>query len=157
IRNAYELLTRLGLEKDLPIVPLFESEEALRAGCGIVVEWLKENPVYKRLVESKWNGRYEVMLGYSDSSKQSGPLFSRHLIHSAMYESENELSELKLKHFLFHGSGGSVARGGGSVQEQISFWPSSALEFPILTIQGEMVQRSFASPEILRSMVIKFF
>jgi phosphoenolpyruvate carboxylase len=41
-----------------------------------------------------------------------------------------------------------VDRGGGSIPEQTAWWPAGALRNYKVTIQGEMVERSFASPEI---------
>ena len=63
---------------------------------------------------------------------------------------ESDLKRHGLKPQFFHGSGGSVERGGGSVQEQIEWWPKSALQKVKITIQGEMVQRTLASPEIFK-------
>jgi phosphoenolpyruvate carboxylase len=53
----------------------------------------------------------------------------------------------------FQGSGGSIDRGGGRVQDQASWWPEGALRNYKVTIQGEMVERSMASPEITRSQL----
>ena len=94
------------------------------------------------------------MLGYSDSAKQSGVLPSRLLIAKAMQDIDKTLKSVQLKPVFFHGSGGSVARGGGSLKEQISWWSQSAIENPKMTVQGEMIQRLFASKEILNSQCI---
>ena len=89
------------------------------------------------------------MLGYSDSSQESGVFPSRYLISKSMKEIDRYLIKKKLVPVFFHGSGGSVARGGGSIKEQISWWPKSAINVFKATIQGEMVARSFASKHIL--------
>jgi phosphoenolpyruvate carboxylase len=53
----------------------------------------------------------------------------------------------------FHGAGGSTGRGGGTIEEQAATWPRGSMDPVKLTVQGEMVERTFASPEILRSGV----
>jgi len=52
-------------------------------------------------------------------------------------------------------SGGSVGRGGGTVEEQFATWPPGAVHVVKQTLQGEMVERTLATPEILRSQVLK--
>ncbi len=61
----------------------------------------------------------------------------------------------KLSPIFFHGSGGSVARGGGSVEEQVAWWPDSARQHYKATLQGEMIYRSLASAEIFKSQIQK--
>jgi phosphoenolpyruvate carboxylase len=95
------------------------------------------------------------MVGYSDSSKENGVLPARLLIEGALFDIEEFLLKHKLTPVFFHGSGGSTGRGGGSVLEQISWLPQSALEIFKVTIQGEMVQRTFSNPAIMRSQVGK--
>ncbi|RYZ85111.1 MAG: phosphoenolpyruvate carboxylase [Proteobacteria bacterium] len=57
----------------------------------------------------------------------------------------------KVTPVFFHGSGGSIDRGGGSVRDQMAAWPDSAKRAYKATIQGEMVERTFSSPEIAMS------
>jgi phosphoenolpyruvate carboxylase len=57
--------------------------------------------------------------------------------------------------YFFHGSGGSVGRGGGSIEDQAATWPPGASAVVKQTLQGEMVERTLATPEILRSQVLK--
>ncbi len=155
-RNGIRLVARELTENPLPVVPLFETRKALEEASEILEEALQE-PQLTRQVRETFKNRFEVMLGYSDSAKESGSLPSRLLIFSAMHEMEEVLKRHGVQPIFFHGSGGSVARGGGSLSEQISWWPESALRFFKATIQGEMVQRTFASPEILESQVSKIY
>ncbi len=150
LTNAFELLRSIGRCDSLPVVPLFESKDALVGATRILNDWLGQKK-YLQHVKTHWESKFEIMLGYSDSAKQSGVLSSRHLIRQAMYDIDSTLEGFALRPVFFHGSGGSVARGGGSLKEQISWWPNSALAAPKLTIQGEMIQRIFGSKEILRS------
>jgi phosphoenolpyruvate carboxylase len=48
-----------------------------------------------------------------------------------------------------------VGRGGGTLQDRAATWPSDLLRPLKETLQGEMVERSLATPEILRGNVLK--
>jgi len=149
IKNGILLLKKTMTRQRIPVIPLFETRKALINGTKILdrtFNLLKGLPL---LHQEKWNGRFEVMLGYSDSSKESGVFPSRYLISKSMNEIDRYLKKKKLVPVFFHGSGGSVERGGGSIKEQISWWPKSAINVFKATLQGEMVARSFASKHIL--------
>lgn len=148
--NAIALIAKHAAGNDVPVIPLFESGEALASGAQIMKEWLGVAANLKR-VNQNWHGQFEVMLGYSDSSKQVGVLPSRYLIRNSMDKIDQVLRRFKVIPVFFHGSGGSIARGGGSLREQIEWWPNSAVARPKQTIQGEMIQRLFATKEILNS------
>jgi phosphoenolpyruvate carboxylase len=150
IDAAGKLIWSAAKARSLPIIPLFESKEALTRGREILKSWLSSKAHIEQ-VKRYWFGYFEVMLGYSDSAKEIGVFPSRLLIQKSMLEIESTLRSKGIKPMFFHGSGGSVARGGGSLKEQISWWPNSAIEKPKITIQGEMVQRLFATKEILHS------
>ncbi len=134
----------------IPVIPLFEQREAIE-GATTIAEGMLADPALRAAVDEHWDGHFEVMLGYSDSAKVMGVLPSRLAIASAVGELDALLTREKVTPVFFHGSGGSVDRGGGSIQEQTAWWPRSALELYKATVQGEMVERSFASPEIARS------
>lgn len=155
LMNASQLAWLAGKTKALPIIPLFESKSALVSGAKIVKSWLRNKSNLEQ-VKRHWFGYLEVMLGYSDSAKEIGVFPSRRLIHKSMFEIEAALKSSGVRPIFFHGSGGSVARGGGSLKEQISWWPNTAIEKPKITIQGEMIQRTFATKEILNSQCIHF-
>jgi phosphoenolpyruvate carboxylase len=150
ISAACRLLDQSQGTKGLPAIPLFETRSALMNSKQILGSWLSDSKNRVR-VDRFWEKRVEVMLGYSDSSKQVGVLPSRALIHRAMDDIEKVVRGARFKPVMFHGFGGSVARGGGSLKEQLSWWPKSAIEEPKMTVQGEMVQRTFSTPEILSS------
>lgn len=150
LANACRLVDTVFRSATLPVIPLFETGEALRAGRGILKKWLKVKRNHDRVIRH-WGKKLEVMLGYSDSAKQTGVLPSRLLIARAMQDIDRTLKNAGIRTVFFHGSGGSVARGGGSLKEQISWWSQAAIEHPKMTVQGEMIQRLFASKEILNS------
>lgn len=137
----------------LPIVPLFEKRSALEKSEEIITNFL--TPEVKHEITSSFGHYFEVMLGYSDSSKESGVLEGRWLIANSLNNLDKLLTRLGLTPLFFHGSGGSIERGGGSVREQTQWWPTSALNNYKVTIQGEMVERNFSNPLIMESQVEK--
>ncbi|WP_413576484.1 phosphoenolpyruvate carboxylase [Bdellovibrio sp. HCB290] len=142
-------LTKLYLgDYRLPVVPLFESAHSLSEGSKIVTEFLSDRR-RKSIVTKKWSRTLEVMLGYSDSSKENGSFASRYLVKTAIAQIEKVIKKNDLRPVFFHGSGGSIERGGGSVQEQTDWWPLSALDNVKVTVQGEMIYRNYSAPEIL--------
>ncbi len=143
-----ELVTRVFGNPAIPVIPLFEHGRALRNSAAIM-KALLARPRYREAVRKRFGGQAEVMLGYSDSAKEMGVLASRLAIARAVAALDNVITREELRPVFFHGSGGSVDRGGGSIDEQTSWWPSSALTLYKATVQGEMVERTFASPEIL--------
>lgn len=150
-------ITRSALGAMLvPIIPLFENEKGLRNAREILTGAFKKLKLPQEH-RQRWGGLYEVMVGYSDSSKENGVLPARLLIEDALFDIEEFLESHKLVPVFFHGSGGSTSRGGGTVLEQLSWLPKSALNIFKVTIQGEMVQRTFSNPRIMRSQVGKVF
>jgi phosphoenolpyruvate carboxylase len=155
LENGIILVKKTMGKLDLPVVPLFETKDALK-GSQIILEKIFSK--YKKLAEiyqENWHGRYEVMLGYSDSAKEIGVFPSRFLISQTMSKIDRVIQKQNLIPVFFHGSGGSVERGGGSIKEQTSWWPKSSLNIFKATVQGEMVARSFASPNILKGQIYK--
>lgn len=159
-QNSSDILAALKIMKKklggykIPIVPLFENEEGLTHS----IKTLKESFDSFQFIEEhkkRWGGRFEVMVGYSDSSKENGVLPARIMIEENLFSLEKFIMDKKLTPVFFHGSGGSTSRGGGTVEEQTAWWPKSALNIHKVTIQGEMVQRNFNNPRIMRSQVGK--
>lgn len=146
-------LTKLALGKVcLPIIPLFEQLGALTHAARITSSVLKD-PTLSRALKTHWDSRFEVMLGYSDSSKESGVLQSRLAVAETMHTLDSFCRRHHVTPLFFQGSGGSTDRGGGSVQEQTAWWSTSALRNYKVTVQGEMVERSLANPEITRGQL----
>ena len=138
----------------LPVIPLFENEEGLTHSIQILEKAMKAHSFIK-VHKELWQNRFEIMVGYSDSSKENGVLPSRLMVEESLFKLESFLKSKKLIPVFFHGSGGSTSRGGGTVQEQISWWPQTALDIFKVTIQGEMVQRNFTNHLIMRSQAGK--
>lgn len=154
IRTAYRIAKRQVGNDRIPIVPLFEKKSALDQGAEIISAVLSD-PILKKAIRERWNNKMEIMLGYSDSAKESGVIASRLAVSLAMQAIDRSCARKNVIPVFFHGSGGSVDRGGGSIQDQMAAWPKSALKIYKATLQGEMIERSFASSEILESQIQK--
>ena len=138
----------------IPIVPLFETKKDL-IEAPLVVEKIFRDAKFRKIVRSSWNDSFEVMVGYSDSAKDAGVLPSRLVISSAMLKIETVCKRHHVRVVFFQGSGGSVDRGGGPIQDQMAGWGKSAVQTYKATLQGEMVERTFAHPDIFKSQVYK--
>ncbi len=136
----------------IPVIPLFELPDVLeRAPAILAGAW--EDEAFRRAVEGR--GCLEVMLGYSDTAKRMGMLASRVALHDAMREIADWADSEGVTPLFFHGHGGSVGRGGGRIEDLAATWPPQARTPYKHTVQGEMVERTLATPEILRSLVEK--
>jgi phosphoenolpyruvate carboxylase len=122
----------------LDIIPLFETLQALREAPAIL-ERLFAQPIYRDHLRLR-GGRQEVMIGYSDSNKESGFLMSVW----ALYKAQTELVELARREGItlvfFHGRGGAIGRGGGPANRVIQGQPPGTVEGRIrITEQGEVI------------------
>lgn len=152
VLDAARAVRRVFGSAALPVIPLFESPSALD-GAVPVLEGCWKDARFRRALRER-GGRLEVMLGYSDSAKRMGALSSREAIRRAMTAISRWSAARGQTPIFFHGSGGSEGRGGGTAEEQAAAWPAAALDLVKLTVQGEMVERTLATPEILRSNVL---
>ena len=138
------LLRAHGMEKALPIVPLFETLSALD-GARDSIDALLSVPWYRDYV-----GDYQqVMIGYSDSAKDAGQLAAAW----AQYRAQEDLVQIAEKHgvrlVLFHGRGGAVGRGGGPAQSAIRSQPPGSVSGAFrVTEQGEMIRWKLGQPNL---------
>ncbi|MBX5451476.1 phosphoenolpyruvate carboxylase [Thermogemmatispora sp.] len=136
----------------LPIVPLFETIADLR-GCSEIMETAFRFPLYRQWVASHGNEQ-QIMLGYSDSSKDGGMLTSGW----ELYQAQQRLAALGERYgigiMIFHGRGGAIGRGGGPIYEAILGQPPGTVNGRIrITEQGEMLSFKYGLHEIaLRNM-----
>jgi phosphoenolpyruvate carboxylase len=126
-----------GVSK-LDVVPLFEASGPLHDASAIMAK-LFALPVYRRQLELR--GRLqEVMIGYSDSSKEAGILKSSW----SLYQAQRDLVELGrregVRMQMFHGRGGAVGRGGGPANRAILAQPRDTIDGRLrMTEQGEVI------------------
>ena len=136
---------------DLLVVPLFETVEDLQRAPA-VMEQLFNNRLYRQLlprVGENMQPLQELMLGYSDSNKDSGFLSSNWEIHQAQIALQDLASSQGVALRLFHGRGGSVGRGGGPAYQAILAQPSGTLQGRIkITEQGEVLASKYSLPEL---------
>jgi len=148
--KASDILTVLVLQKEagmkscLRTVPLFETLSDLE----------NAHHVMKEIYKISWYLKYfkkkqEVMIGYSDSSKDAGKLAASW----AQYRTQEKLQELSNKYkvdlTLFHGRGGSVGRGGGPIYEALLSQPPGTVNGKTrVTEQGEIIQQKYATESL---------
>ncbi len=133
----------------IDIVPLLERLDALEQAPKMI-ETLLQDPVYQRQLDAR-DGIQEVMLGYSDSTKEVGYLCATW----ALFRAHESVAEVVARHGrklrVFHGRGGTVGRGGGPTHEAILAQPPEARDPRIkITEQGEVIHRKYARIETAR-------
>jgi phosphoenolpyruvate carboxylase len=137
-----------GLDGDrLDVVPLLETAEALE-GADQLLDALLADEAYQRHLRARGDHQ-EVMLGYSDSTKESGAFAAAWLLHGA----ESKLAAAATRHgirlTLFHGRGGAIGRGGGPMSRAIlASAPHSLHGHLKITEQGEVVANRYADRDI---------
>ncbi|WP_100813685.1 phosphoenolpyruvate carboxylase [Microbacterium lacus] len=131
----------------LDVIPLFETFADLQAAPKILAEIVTHPDFAARLDET--GRRLEVMLGYSDSSKDVGPVAA----NLALYEAQAAIAawarEERIELTLFHGRGGALGRGGGPANSAILAQPPHSVEGRFkLTEQGEVIFARYGDPAI---------
>jgi phosphoenolpyruvate carboxylase len=128
----------------LRVVPLFERVDDLGAAPA-TLRALLEIPEYRERID----GRQEVMIGYSDSAKDSGRLAANWALYRAQESIVDVCREAGIELTLFHGRGGSISRGGGPTYLAIQSQPPGSVNGRLrVTEQGEMIQAQFGLPDI---------
>jgi phosphoenolpyruvate carboxylase len=142
---AVELMQKaVGNTTPQRVVPLFETIDDLERS-GSVMRQLFQMPWYKAHIR----GQQEIMVGYSDSAKDGGRLTANWWLYKAQEEVVRICQEHQVHPTLFHGRGGTVARGGGPTHLAIQSQPPGSVDGSLrVTEQGEMIQAKFADPRI---------
>jgi phosphoenolpyruvate carboxylase len=130
-----------------PIAPLFESIQDLQ-DAPLILEALFTSDAYRAHLRSH-NGEQMVMIGYSDSNKDGGYLMA----NWSLYQAQEEITRVAQAHqvtlTIFHGRGGTIARGGGPANRAIRAQPAGSINGRFrLTEQGEIIASRYANPEL---------
>ena len=131
----------------LDVVPLLESAEALAGAAGLV-DGLLADPAYRAHLRSRGDAQ-EVMLGYSDSSKESGFLAANWLLYQAQEALVAAARRHDIRLTLFHGRGGAIGRGGGPANRAILAQAPGSVDGRLkFTEQGEVIAAHYADATI---------
>ena len=128
-----------NIENRLRVVPLFETLEDL----------INAKPIMEKLFSLKWyrkdiNQKQEIMIGYSDSSKDAGKLSASWHQYKLQDEIIKLAKKYKIEVTFFHGRGGSAGRGGGPIQATLRSQPAGSVNGKIrITDQGEVIQQKY--------------
>ena len=133
-----------GIKSCLRIVPLFETLSDLQ-NSHIVMENLFKHSWYVNYFKKN----QEIMIGYSDSSKDAGKFAASWAQYCAQEKLGNIATKYKIKLTLFHGRGGSVGRGGGPVYAALLSQPPGTVNARTrVTEQGEVIQQKYGSESL---------
>ena len=156
-RHPSDVLTMLlfarevGIDNDVYIVPLFETIDDLYRAPAIMEELLDNREYRKHLVAraGKRGLRQQVMIGYSDSSKDGGYLASNWNLYNAQRILTESCVKKGISLELFHGRGGSIGRGGGPTNRAILSQPPESLRGGVkITEQGEVIAYRYSNKGI---------
>jgi phosphoenolpyruvate carboxylase len=139
ILSVYFLQKQAKIENLLRVVPLFETLDDLKSAKA-VMENLFKLSWYRKLI----NNKQEVMIGYSDSSKDAGKLSASWNQYKLQEQLRNLARKYKIELVFFHGRGGSAGRGGGPIQATLKSQPAKTVNGKIrITDQGEVIQQKY--------------
>ena len=137
----------MGCDKALSIVPLFETIEDLHAAPSIF-ETLIALPIYRDHLATCQDAQM-IMIGYSDSNKDGGYVMS----NWSLYQGQESITNVAHKHSIaltiFHGRGGTIARGGGPANRAIRAQPPGSIHGRFrLTEQGETIAARYSNLDL---------
>ena len=136
-----ELHTRRG-EVPLDIAPLLETVDDLECGTEIIGTLLSHD-IYRQHLEYR-DCKQMIMIGYSDSNKESGLAAARWALQNAQIGLVRTVNESGIELQLFHGRGGTVSRGGGKTHAAVLGAPPGTVNGRLrVTEQGEIINEKY--------------
>ncbi|MDG2376778.1 MAG: phosphoenolpyruvate carboxylase [Woeseiaceae bacterium] len=141
LANWSELHNRRD-EVPLDIAPLLETVDDLQKGTDILKQML-DNDLYREHLRQRDNEQ-TVMIGYSDSNKDSGLASARWALQNAQVDLVNVVSGRDIELHLFHGRGGTISRGGGKTHTAVLGAPPGTVNGHLrVTEQGEIINEKY--------------
>ncbi len=136
----------------IDFAPMFISQEALD-GAGETLRELLSTPLYRAHLDARGR-RQSVLLGYSESNKQSGIAASRVAVYRAQGAVAAAIAAAGEEHQIMHARGGSIPRGGGRIDGLVTATPPSIVNGWLkLTEQGEGINQHYGlGPIALRTL-----
>lgn len=126
----------------LDIVPLFETIDDLQMAPQIMTQ-LYQMPEYKTHLNSRGK-KQNIMLGFSDGTKDGGYLKANWSILIAKEELTRVSRENGIQVVFFDGRGGPVARGGGNLHNFYASLGQKVENSEIqVTIQGQTISSNY--------------
>ncbi|MCL6573776.1 MAG: phosphoenolpyruvate carboxylase [Bacillus sp. (in: Bacteria)] len=145
--GIYRLHADGTIESQLHVAPLLETIEDLTAGPKIM-ETLFKMPVYRNHLQIMGD-QQEIMLGYSDGSKDGGTLTANWKLYKAQIEIHKMAKRYEIGLKFFHGRGGSLGRGGGPLNKSILSQPAETIGDGVkITEQGEVLASRYLLEDI---------
>jgi phosphoenolpyruvate carboxylase len=175
IAAVYELARRAvpdGRVPDLDVIPLFESGADLDNAVRVLDDMLALEPVAAQLAAPRLAAprpeappatgagtgagigaaagpALEVMLGYSDSAKELGPVGATLRLFRAQAALAAWAAARGVELTLFHGRGGALGRGGGPAGRAVLAQAPGSVDGRFkVTEQGEVIFARYGHPAI---------
>ena len=146
--NIFELFTMirltLGNDFNIDVIPLFESVSDLDNASQIMHK-VYSNKLYRNHLNKRGDTQ-NIMLGFSDGTKDGGYLTANWSILKAKESLTKVSRKFGIKVIFFDGRGGPPARGGGNTHQFYSslgdFIESEEIQ---LTVQGQTISSNFGT------------
>ncbi|HET9384456.1 MAG TPA: phosphoenolpyruvate carboxylase [Gemmatimonadales bacterium] len=131
-----------GKHIPLDVAPLFETVADLERAPHVLEELLRDS--YYRAHLGARDMRQVVMIGYSDSNKDSGIASARWALQRAQAALVETTERSGVELTFFHGRGGTVSRGGGRIASAILSSPRGSVKGRFrVTEQGEVINAKY--------------
>jgi phosphoenolpyruvate carboxylase len=146
------LLRSVGVTRNIPVVPLFETLSDLD-GAAQTIDALLSVPWYRNYAGSE----QQVMIGYSDSAKDAGQLAAAWAQYRAQEQLVGVANRYGIALRLFHGRGGAVGRGGGPAHQAILSQPPGSVQGSLrVTEQGEVIRFKLGTPGLATETMTRY-
>lgn len=145
--GLYRVYPNGRVRSRIHVAPLLETIEDLKFGPELIKR-LFSIPLYRKHLEARGDLQ-EIMLGYSDGSKDGGNITANWELYQAQEDIHSNAAEFGVKLKYFHGRGGSLGRGGGPLYSSLVSQPAITLGDGVkITEQGEVLSSRYLLSDI---------